>query len=289
MRSKKACLALAVVALVLTWVLPVVAADNPFVIKSPPFKSAIIKYKYTGTQQGTATVYYQGDIRAEHEHTATKVMGIGSENNTITITEPRRITEVNLDEKKAFYTGNYMTYMAQEYDNLSPAEKKRVKKNAKDMGGDFMAAMGGKPKTRQGRFMNRPVEITTVMGMTSYTWKDKHILLKQEGSVMGMKMNMVATDIKTNVPVPADKLRVPAGIKAVFNKEADQQQRQMAKQFMAKLKDPDFGKKQSRMPAQASQEQSQQAPASGDSSSDKEKQGDAVQEGLDAVKKLFKW
>lgn len=318
MRRKRACLALTVVALILTWVLPAVAADNPFVIKSPPFKSAIIKYKYTGTQQGTATVYYQGDLRAEHEHTATKVMGIGSENNTITITEPQRITEVNLDEKKAFYTGNYMTYMAQEYDKLSPAEQKQVRKNAKDLGGDVMAAMGGKPQVRQGRFMNRPVEITTVMGMTSYTWKDKHILLKQEGSIMGMKMNMVATDIRTNVPVPAAKLQVPPGIKAVFNKEADQQQRQMAKQFMAKLKDPNFAKKQSQalgqaqaarqqaaqeqaaQPQEAAHQAQQSAPAQGstqkqadksasDQGSALDQAGEAVQEGLNSVKKLLNW
>lgn len=288
MRSKKACLALAVVALILTWVLPVVAADNPFKMVQP-FKSAIIKYTYTGTQKGQSTVYYKGSVKAEHKQVATKILGFGSEDNTIVITEPKRITTVDLGKNEAYYTGNSMTYMAQEYENLTPAEKKRVKKNAEKMAGNFMAAMGGKPQVSQGTFMNRPVEIIKVMGLTVYSWKGKQVPLKQEGSIMGMEMNMVATSIKTGVPVPSDKLQPPAGIKPVFNQEADNQQRKMAKRVMDMLKDPDFGKKQGQVPAEVSQEQSQQAPASGNSSSGKEKQGDAVQEGLDAVKKLFKW
>ncbi|MCF8044027.1 MAG: hypothetical protein K9K65_11025 [Desulfarculaceae bacterium] len=289
MRFDRACLALAAMALILTWAFPAFAADNPFKL-APPFKSAIIKYTYSGTQKGQSTVYYKGNVQAEHKQVATKILGFGSEDNTITITEPQRITTVDLGKKEAYYTGNSMTYMAQEYEKLTPAEKKRVKKNAEEMAGNFLAAMGGgKPEIKQGTFMNHPVEIVTVMGLTSYTWKGKHVVLKQEGGVMGMQMNMTATSIKTGVPVPSDKLQVPAGMKAVFNQEADQQQKDMAKRVMDMLKDPDFGKKQGQMPAQASQEQSQQAPASSGSSSDQEKQADPVKEGLDAVKKLFKW
>ena len=288
MRIERAYLAMAAMALILIWACPALAADNPFE-PPPPFNSAIIKYKYEGTQSGQSTVYYKGPVKAEHKQVATKVLGFGSEDNTIVITEPKRITTVDLGKNEAYYTGNYMTYMAQEYEKLSPAEKKRVKKNAEKMAGNFMAAMGGKPQIRQGAYMNHPVDIVTVMGLTIYTWKGKQVPLKQEGSVMGMRMNMVATSVKTGVPIPSGKLRVPAGIKAVFNQEADDQQRKTAKRVMDMLGDPDFGKQQSQIPAQASQEQSQQAPASGNSSPDKEKQGDAVQEGLDAVKKLFKW
>ncbi|MCB2191964.1 MAG: hypothetical protein KQI62_10395 [Deltaproteobacteria bacterium] len=295
MRRKRVCLALTVVALILTWVLPAVAADNPFVIKSPPFKSAIIKYKYTGTQQGTATVYYKGDVQAEYKQVATKILGIGSEDNTIVITEPKRVTTIDLEKNEAYYTGNYMTYMAQEYEKLSPAEKKRVKKNAEKMAGNFMAAMGGSPQISQGTFMNRPVEIVKTMGLTSYTWKGKRVVLKQDGSIMGMDMNMAATDIKTGVPVPADKLQPPAGIKPVFNQKADDQQRKMAKQVMDMLKDPDFGKKQDQAMQKAAQQQreAQQQQQAGENTSgqgqSQDKTSEAVQEGLNAVKKIFNW
>ena len=293
MRCNKACAILMFLALSLAWVWPAAAADNPFK-QPPPFKSAIISYKYEGNQTGHSTVYYKGEVQAEHKTVATKILGFGgSEEKTITITEPRRVTTVDLGKKEAYYTGNYMTYMAQEYEKLSPAEKKTVNKNAEETAGNFMAAMGGKPQISQGAFMNRPVDIVKVMGMTIYTWRGKHVVLKQEGGVLGMQMNMTATDIKTGVPVPSDKLQPPAGIKPVFNKEADQQQKDMAKRVMDMLKDPDFGKKQSRAmqdaSRQAQQEQAGQASSSGDSSSKQEEQGDVLQKGLDAAKKIFKW
>ena len=301
MRFDRACLALAAMALILTWAFPAFAADNPFKL-APPFKSAIIKYTYSGTQKGQSTVYYKGSVKAEHKQVATKILGFGSEDNTITITEPQRITTVDLGKKEAYYTGNSMTYMAQEYEKLTPAEKKRVKKNAEEMAGNFLAAMGGgKPEIKQGTFMNHPVEIVTVMGLTSYTWKGKHVVLKQEGGIMGMQMNMVATEVKTGVPIPAEMLQPPAGIKPVFNQEADDQQRKMAKQVMDMLKDPDFGKKQGQAMSQAQDAQKQAAQqrqaaqeqagkeTSAPAQQDGGGQADPVKEGLDAVKKLFKW
>lgn len=286
MRIKKACAALILAILTLAWVCPAAAGGNPFK-QSPPFRSAIIKYKYEGHQSGQATVYYKGEVKAEHKQVATKILGMGTEDNTVIITEPDRITTVDLKKRKAFYTGNCTTYMAQEYQRLSSAEKKTVKKNAEAMGNNFMAMMGGKPEIRHGTYMKHPVDIMSVMGMTVYTWQGKQVVLKQEGGVMGMQMNMRATQIKTGVPIPADKLRVPSGIKAVFDKQADQQQKDTAKRVMDMLKDPDFGKKQGQLPSRASQ--ARQVSPSGGASSGQDKQGDAVQEGLDAVKKLFKW
>ena len=207
---------------------------------------------------------------------------------------------MDLGKNEAYYTGNYLTYLAQEYDKLSPAEKKRVKKNAEQMGGNFLAAMGGsKPQVSQGTFLNHPVEIVKVMGLTSYTWKGKGVVLKQEGGIMGMQMNLTATQVRTGVPIPADKLQPPPGITPVFNQEADNQQRQMAKQVMDMLKDPDFGKKQNQAmqnasrqakEAQAQQQAGQNAPAQSQPQDGSQSQsGDMVQEGLNAAKKLLNW
>ncbi len=313
MRTKRACLAMVLMVLTLAWASPAPAGDNPFKLP-PPFKSAIISYMFEGNQTGHSTVYYKGEVKAEHKTVATKVLGFGSEDQTIIITEPQRVTTVDLKKGKATYTGNYLTYMAQEYQKLSPAEKKTVKKNAEEMGNNFMAMMGGKPQIRQGTFMGHPVDIVSAMGITSYTWRDKHVVLKQEGGLMGMTMNMTATDIKTGVPVPSDKLKVPAGMTAVFDQQADQQQRDMAKRVMDMLKDPEFGKKQGQAmqdasrqmkqaqdqaqsaQEQAAQEQSRQAPPAGGESATPPAQqeggsgqSDPVKDGLDAVKKIFKW
>ena len=292
MRFKSALAFLCLFTLVLTGGLPALAGDNPFVVP-PPFKSAIIKYTYSGNQKGHSTVYYKGQVMAEHKQVETKVLGFGSEDKLITITTPKRVTTVDLNKNEASYTGNPMAYMAQEYAKLSPAEKKRVKKNAEDMGRNFMSLMGGQPKITKGTFLNRPVDIITTMGLTTYSWQGKHVVLKQQGSIMGMDMNMAATDVSVGVPVPRAKLEVPAGMTAVFNQEADQQQRMMAKRIMDNLKDPNFGKKQNQAmrdakrqaaEAQAEAQRQQQGQPQG-----QEQQGDAVQQGLDAVKKIFKW
>lgn len=273
----------------LSLALPAAAGNNPFRL-APPFKTAIIKYSFSGSQNGTATTYFKGDTKAEYKDLATKVLGFTSEDKQLVITSPQRITTVDLKKGKATYTGNYLTYLAQEYDKLNPAEKKRVKKNSKAMGQNFMAMMGGKPQIRQGTYQGKPVDIMTAAGLTSYTWRGKQVVLKQSGSIMGMKINMVATDIAVGAPVPSSRLQPPAGVKPVFDQEQDQRQRQMAKNIMAMLKDPDAANNQAKAmqnaQRQAAEAQAQQ-PQGGQQ--DQEKQGDAVQEGLNAVKKLFKW
>ncbi len=275
--------------LLLTLAAPVAAGDNPFQ-PAPPFKSAIIKYAFSGSQSGSATTYYKGDTKAEHKDLVTKVMGMSNQERQIVITQPQRITTVDLANGKATYTGNYLTYLAQEYEKLSPAEKKQVKKNAEAMGKNFASMLGGKPKITKGTYEGKPVDIVTVMGITSYTWRGKQVVLKQEGSVMGMQMNMRATSIQQGVKVPASKLAPPPGVKPVFDREADQRQRQMAKQIMAMLKDPNAASNQNRAMQDAQRRMAEERAKHPQSQQqDQDSQPDAVKEGLDAVKKLFKW
>jgi len=291
MRMARSCWGLILAVLLILGAQPAAAAANPFQTP-PPFKSAIIKYQYTGTQSGDSTVYFRGPVRAEHKRVSTKIMGISSETHQITITEPKRITTVDLKAHKASYTGNYLSYLAREYDKLSPAEQKRVMKNAEAMGRNFAGMMGGKPQIKKGTYLNRPVDIVTVMGLTTYTWRGKHVTLKQQGSIMGMSMNMRAVDIKTGVPVPADKLRVPPGIKAVFDQQADQRQRETARRIMAMLKDPNFGKGAGGAPPAAAAGRPPQAPPAKPVPAPANHGGgqdDTVQQGLKTLKKIFNW
>ena len=74
MHFSRVCLVEAALAVMLGLATAVAASDNPFMM-SPPFKSAIINYSYYGNQQGTSTVYFKGDTRAEHKKVATKILG----------------------------------------------------------------------------------------------------------------------------------------------------------------------------------------------------------------------
>ncbi len=262
------------------------AAENPFKIKAP-FKSAIVKYKHNGSEKGKSTLYYKGTTTADHRQTSTTLWGMDQgQQDTITITKPKEVIRVNLKKRKATATGNPMAYMAEEYKKLSPAEKARVKKNAENMGQSMLSFLkSGQAETREGTLMGKPVKIVSMMGLTTYVWKDKGVLLKQEGSLMGMKLNSVATDVNVGASVPADKLEVPAGIKVVFDKKADQKQRQMAKNMMDMLKDPEFGKGKGGMVKQ---------PAGGDGQGNSEqssqaKEGDPVKEGMNLLKKTLGW
>jgi hypothetical protein len=133
------------------------------------------------------------------------------------------------------------TYLAQEYDKLTPAEKAVVRRNAEKLGTTMMNQFaGGVPKIEQGVFLGKPVDIVTVMGVTTQTWKDAGIPLKSEGSMMGMKVSNVATSLKTDVGLPAGVFEAPAGIEVVFDQQADQVARMMAGRLMTSLKDPNF-------------------------------------------------
>lgn len=224
---------------------PGLAADNPFRPKLP-FKSAIVKYELRGNEKGTATLYLDGDKSARHTDSQMAMMGTSQVRKNIHITTPDQMIEVDLVQKKATATGNMSTYLAQRYDKLSAAEQANVRKNAEKMGTAMMSAFmgqGGKPEIKEGTFKGKPVQIATVMGMTSYTWKDTPITLKTEGSLMGMRMDEEAMDIQTNVSVPASALAVPAGIPVVFDQEADRMQRTMADNILNMLKDPNFDQK----------------------------------------------
>jgi hypothetical protein len=223
---------------------PGLAADNPFRPKLP-FKSAIVKYELRGSEKGAATLYIDGDKSARHTDSNLSMMGMNQPKKAIHITTPEQVIEVDLIQKKATATGNLMTYLAQRYEKLSPAEQANVRKNAEKMGNAMLASFmgGGKPQIKEGAFKGKPVQIATVMGMTSYTWKDTPITLKTEGAMMGVKVDEEAMDIKTDVPVPASALAAPAGIPVVFDKEADQMQRMMADNMLGMLKDPNFEQK----------------------------------------------
>ncbi|MFH1059831.1 MAG: hypothetical protein V1797_14285 [Pseudomonadota bacterium] len=224
---------------------PALAADNPFRPKLP-FKTAIIKYELRGSEKGAATLYVDGEKSAKHTESSLAIMGMNQAKKSIHITTPEQVIEVDLIQKKATATGNMTTYLAQRYEKLSAAEQANVRQNAEKMGASLMTSFmggGGKPQIQEGSFKGKPVQIVTVMGMTSYTWKDTPITLKTSGSMMGMQMDQEAVDIQTNVAVPANAMAVPGGIPVVFDKQADQMQRRMADNMLNMLKDPNFEQK----------------------------------------------
>lgn len=219
------------------------AAGNPFVHQRP-FTTAEIKYQLKGTESGTAVLYIDGQRSARHVDTSFNFGGMKETKKGITITLPDKVIEVDLIAKTAKATGNMTTYLAQEYEKLSAAERTMVEKNAEKMGASISQALAGAPpQTSQGTFKGKPVDIVTVAGITSYTWKEAGVTLKTQGGLMGVKVDEEAVSIETGVTPKPGVFEVPAGIAVVFEKEEDQMQRQMAVATLAMLKDPQFESK----------------------------------------------
>jgi hypothetical protein len=220
---------------------PALADDNPF-RRQPPFKTAVVEYVMNGSEQGKATLYVEGLKQAKVSESTVSMMGkTGEVEKKAHITTPEKIIDVNLSKKTARSHGNMQTYLAQEYDKLTPAEKAIVRKNAEKLGATMMNQFaGGMPKSEPGVFLGKPVDIVTFKGITTQTWKDAGIPLKSEGSMMGMKISNVATSLKTDVPLPAGVFEAPAGIEVVFDQQADQMMRMMAGRMLTSLKDPNF-------------------------------------------------
>ena len=222
------------------------AGDNPFIIKKLPFRTAEIHYSMEGSTRGTAVEYWDGQKHARHSDTRfSGFMGMGaSSSKTIEIYTPEKLINVDMSKQTARATGNPVTYMAEEYEKLSSAEKKLVNKNAKNLGMSFMQMFqqsgGSGMEISEGEFKGKKVMITKMMGMTTYTWKDTPIVLKSYGSIMGISNKTVATKIKTNVRIDPKVFEVPAGIKVVYDHEADRHMRMMAKRMIEWLNDPDF-------------------------------------------------
>jgi hypothetical protein len=222
--------------------LPAMAAgqENPFVHKLP-FQTAVIKYKLSGSEQGTSVLYVDGLRQARERDSSLNMMGMVQKRKALTITMPDKVIEVDLTAKTAKSHGNMQTYMAQEFEKLSPADKATVRKNSEKFGG-MMAqqVMGGKPETTQGTFLGKPVDIVTIGQFTSNTWKDTGITLKIKGTMMGMIIDEEAVSAETNVPIKSGLFEVPAGIQVVVDAQADQMMRNMAKSTLDMLKDPQF-------------------------------------------------
>lgn len=163
------------------------------------FKSGIIEYKYDGKTQGTETVYFDdyGYYEAVYTETVTKMMGIKAKVKTATITIGDDRYEIDFNENTAVKMKNPLGKALAE-SKLDWVENS--KKALQHMG--FQ-------KTGTGTVLGKTCDIWEGTGKA---WVWKGLTLKTEVRVMGLT-TVTATDVKTDVNIPDEKFKVPAGIK----------------------------------------------------------------------------
>jgi len=220
------------------------AEDSPWERKLP-FKSAIVQYDVAGDEKGSESLYIRasGQERAHFRKTRGKVMFMDISTDKATITTPELVTEVDMEKKTGRKFINPTKFIIEEYGKLSAKEKETVKKNAVDIGTNMSQMMGGTVEKKAGSHLGYPCDVVKAMGITTCAMSDTGIMLKTEGSIMGMTLKTVATKLDKDVAVPSDVFNVPSGVNVEYDKEADKTNREMAKMTIEMLKNPEGAKK----------------------------------------------
>lgn len=220
-------------------VMSAAAADDLWEPKLP-FRSAVIHYDVSGTQAGSETLYIRDAGRESVKITRSegKMMFVPVSTNTIEITSPESIVRIDMNEKTGMRTTNPQKFIQQELAGLSGKERATVIKNLDEIGMNMAAQLGGQVERNGGTHLGYACDVVSVMGSTSCQMSGTPILLKMETALAGMKMATVATRIDKDAQVPDDVFRVPAGIKVEYNEQADNVSRDMIRNMITAMKDP---------------------------------------------------
>jgi len=205
---QKTPLALAVLVIVLAIKATAPAIDNP---KPYPFKSAIIKYRISGSiQQGTQTLYIDDHgkkTRTERE-TTMSVMGTKIKDSSLEIDDGNYHYRIDPIRKTGEKLPSY-SKMAEEMVKAMSAEQKNA---MEEFGKELAKGLTGKEEMKpagKGAILGKECAIYDLMGVKSWLWNN--LALKIENPALG---NMVqeAVELMVDVPIEADKFKAPPDI-----------------------------------------------------------------------------
>ncbi len=225
-----------------------------------PFKNATIHYDISGMENGSEIKYIRdyGREVASYRTTKTTMMGMTMVNETVDITTPDWICQIDLTERTGTKSVNPEKYIIEEYNKLSRAEKKRVRENGEKLGVSVAEGFGGNIQQNVEKILGYNCDRAEVMGVVAYNIHGSRVPLLVESNMLGMNMKVEATSVDEG-RVKDKYFQLPEGIDVQYDPQSDAMAREMAKQTIAMLKDPESVKKQSAMPLQQG-EQLQMSP-----------------------------
>jgi len=244
------------VILVLLLPLCVIAGEkNPWE-KKLPFKHGTINYTISGMENGSEITYIRdyGREVATYHTTKTTMMGMTMVNETVDIDTPEWSYHFDLTEGTGTKNVNPEKYMIEEYNKLSKAEQKRVSENGEKMGVSVAEGFGGKVQQNAKEILGYSCDRTEMMGSVVYSIHGSGLPLLVETNMMGMNMKIEATSVNKG-KVADSFFQFPQGIEPVFDQQSDAVAREMARQTIAMLKDPESGEKRSGPAMQGQQKQ----------------------------------
>ncbi len=244
--------------LVLLILLPlrVFAGDSPWEVRLP-FENATIHYAITGMENGSEVSYIRdyGREVATYHTTRTTMMGMTIVNETVDISTDDWLYRFDITEGTGTKSVNPEKYMIEEYRKLSQAEQKRVRENGEKMGVAMAEGFGGNVRQNARKILGFNCDRAEVMGTVVYSIHGSGLALLVESNMMGMKMKVEATSVDKG-RVADTYFRFPQGIEPRFDSQSDAVARELAKQTIAMLKDPESAAKQAGMPQNQEQQMS---------------------------------
>lgn len=175
-------------------------------IKKYAVETGIIKYKMSGMQTGTETLYFTryGMTEARYSDFVMEVLGMSMETKKLSL---------QIDEM--IYDLDYKTNQGTKIKNpLYDALVRNKSKSLAEIGLEMLKSMGG-VKIGTENVAGKQCEVWEVKSLNTKTWVWKNITLKTVSSMMGMDIVIVAEDIRINVSVPKEKVSIPAGVKFI--------------------------------------------------------------------------
>lgn len=218
--------------------------------KELPFKTATITYVIKGMENGKETLYIRdyGKERAIYRETTSNMMGMKMINRTVEFRTPEQIYTYDLEKRRGSKGVNPQKYMIEEYDRLPAGEKEKIRENAKVMGAAYAQGMGGAIQRNAAKLLGLDCDKVAIKGGSStYLIHDTDVALKTEMNMMGMKLTMVAQSVDKG-EVDEKFFKHPEGITAEASSESDKMAKNMARQSIAMLKDPEKAKDMPMMP-----------------------------------------
>lgn len=164
-------------------------------------RSGIIEYKLTGNSTGSETWYFDdhGKREAHYKNATTKVMGMTTEEKTLSLRIDSVLYEIDLNEK----TGT-RTVIPFDPSELTDEEIREWEALGKQMMEDMGFEKVGKEK-----ILGYDCEIWEGMGTKMWIWDG--LSLKSEVNILGQWVSE-ATKVETNTKISGDKFRIPEGI-----------------------------------------------------------------------------
>ncbi len=216
---------------------------SPWEVKLP-FEKATIHYSINGMQNGTKVTYIRGYGRevATHQTTKTTMFGMSMVTETLEIITPDWVYDLDLSKKTGKKRVNPEQYMIEEFNRLSPGEQVQVRKNAADIGRSVGEGFGGKIEQNAETILGYSCDRSEMMGTVAYIIHGTDIPLRVATDMMGIKMKIEATSVDKN-RIDESFFQLPTDIRLTLDAQSDTMAREVARQTIAILKDPQGAKK----------------------------------------------